>query len=165
MITQDILKSHVHYNPETGLFTWLVSKTHNVKIGQVTGCINTDGYLRIMINRKSYLAHRLAWLYMYGNFPLYIDHINEIKSDNKIVNLRECKKSENLKNIGMLRNNTSGFKGVSWNKGKWQVRAKLNGKSHYLGMYQDINDAANAYKEFARKNHGEFLHSSLKETE
>ena len=80
MITQSELKNILHYNQDTGVFTW-------IKNSIVAGTVEKKGYIAIKINRKSYKAHRLAWLYIYGNFPKeQIDHLNGIKNDNCINN-------------------------------------------------------------------------------
>ena len=159
MITQNELLRILNYNSQTGVFTWLVSTGQRAKIGSVAGSITKSGYQRIVINKKIYFSHRLALLYVYGRFPKeFIDHINHDKSDNRIINLRECNKSQNMQNVVNIKSNKSGIKGVSWCKrtNKWQAFASLNNKSVYLGRYKNINDAADAYKIFAIKHHGEF---------
>lgn len=98
MITQDRLRELLHYDPDTGIFTRLVSTGWRGKVGDVAGYKNPDGYLVIMIDYKLYLAHRLAWLYTYGRFPEVTDHINGVRDDNRIVNLREVTNWENAQN-------------------------------------------------------------------
>jgi len=85
------------YDPYTGLFTWLVDAYSNKVKGKIAGSIK-EGYINISIDRKLYRAHRLAWLYVNGVFPSEIDHINRVKSDNRICNLREVSRSENCQN-------------------------------------------------------------------
>jgi len=99
MLTQAELHQYLNYDPQTGIFTWKVKLSDKINIGQKTGCKNNRGYLLIKINKKLYRAHRLAWLYVYGYFPKFtIDHINRIKTDNRIENLRDVTIQENLKN-------------------------------------------------------------------
>lgn len=165
MLTQKTLKEALHYNQHTGIFTRLISNRSRAKIGDIAGYINSLGYVAINVYGKKQLAHRLAFLYMTGEMPKdQVDHINGIKSDNRISNLRQCKQSDNQKNVATRKDNKSGFKGVVWHKasGKWEVNATLNGKNHYLGRYDNIKVAEQSYKNFAKKHHGDFLHLTLK---
>lgn len=145
-LTQERLKEVLDYNPETGVFIWKCRMASYISVGSVAGSI-APGYVKIQINRSLYPAHRLAWLYMYGHFPeFYIDHINEIKNDNRIVNLREVKGSCNVKNTSVARrDNTSGIKGVHLLHGKWVARAcEESGKRIYLGFFTSKLEAAKA---------------------
>jgi HNH endonuclease/AP2 domain len=163
MITQEQLKEAFNYDDETGIFTWKIQPSFGIKIGSIAGNTRKDNYVVIRIFNKRYLSHRLAWFYQYGYWPKELDHINGIKNDNRLVNLRECAQGQNQKNIGIRADNKSGYKGVIWHKqiGKWEARARLNNKPYYLGVFADIKEAAKAYQEFAKKHHGEFLHASL----
>ena len=162
MITQEQLKQEVHYDQETGIFTWL--KTHkysNKKIGDVCGGIDSE-YVRMAINGKRYHAHQLAWLYIYGEYHLdAIDHINGIKKDNRICNLRKASVSENAYNRKMSVRNTSGVKGVTWHKGskKWQVVITYNRIHKYLGMYTDLNKAKEVIEHYRNIYHKEFANT------
>lgn len=161
MITQDELKILFSYDAETGLFTWLVSTAKRVKIGDIAGSKNNKGYIHISINNKKYSAHRLAWLYEHGSFPTkQIDHINGVKDDNRLCNLREATRNQNLRNRGKLANNKSGFKGVRFHKegNKWEAQSTFNSKVTYLGLFDTPELASQAYQEFAMKNYGEFYH-------
>jgi len=130
--------------------------------GKIAGSICHYGYIHIRVDGKDLKSHRLAWMYMYGTFPdADIDHINGIKTDNRIINLRDVSRSENHKNKPIQRNNTTGCVGVSWNKdlNKWRVRIQTDGKSIHIGMYSDYNDAVASRKNAERisgfhKNHG-----------
>jgi hypothetical protein len=158
-LTQERLKELIRYDATTGLFTWAVSKGR-AKAGCLAGSLMSQGYIRIRIDSKKYLAHRLAWLFVCGEFPKnQIDHINGIKDDNCFANLRECSNTENQQNTGNRIDNTSGFKGVGFHKitGKWQACAKVNGKRHHLGLFLDKNSAHEAHESFVRENHGEFF--------
>ena len=130
MLTQERLKELLHYDPDTGLFTNLIQRSSRAKKGIVAGYEDTEGYIKIEIYGKPYLAHRLVWFYMYGSFPeIFLDHKNEIKNDNRIANLRLATNQENRHNISNQRtNNTSGFIGVAWNKEnkKWRSQIQTN---------------------------------------
>jgi hypothetical protein len=158
MLTQTELKRLLHYDPETGIFTRLIAKCNKVKVGEMVGNRNPKGYLRVNIMNKTHLLHRLAWLYVYGYSPKEIDHINGVKDDNKIENLREAERYENMWNRDKPSTNTSGYKGVDWDrqKMKWRARCRLDGKRKHLGFFDTKDMAAEAYKMFAKNNHGEF---------
>jgi len=151
VITQEYLKECFDYNYETGVFTWRHRpeghfKTKNAfkrinarQAGNVSGGNNCDGYLIIHINRIQYLAHRLAWLYVYGEFPiLSIDHINQNRKDNRIENLRDVTLSANQKNKTLHPKNKTGINGVSKTKGG-KYKVKIDGK--YIGTFEDIEMA------------------------
>jgi hypothetical protein len=154
-LTQERLHEVVEYNPNTGIFIWKKSIAKIIKIGNIAGSKRKDGYLCFQIDKKMYLAHRLAWFYVYGYFPKLLDHINQIRHDNRIINLREATKSENGQNRPQQKNNTSGIKGVHWAKRekKWLSFINLNGKMKHLGYFIDINDAINARKTAEIKLH------------
>jgi hypothetical protein len=155
MIEQDLLKELLHYCPEHGVFTW----RHN---GKECGYISNFGYRIIKINNKPYVAHRLAWVYIYGCSPSeYIDHINGCRSDNRIDNLRAATRSINSKNTKKRSDNNSGVMGVSWDKryNRWQSYLNSGGKRKHLGYFDNIFDAAAArisaqWKHGFHKNHG-----------
>jgi hypothetical protein len=152
ILTQDELKSKLRYNPETGVF-------RKVNVNKIVGSLNHHGYMHISINKKVYQLHRLAWLYVYGEIPAeQIDHINGIRNDNRICNLRKANRHENCRNSGLRRDNNSGYKGVGWHKGcnKWQARCVIDGKRKHIGMYDSAELAAAAYQEYAKKSYGEF---------
>lgn len=156
-LTQQRLKELLSYDPETGLFINLTQRRPQAKIGSVAGCKNNNGYIRIMIDGKLYQSHRIAWLYVYGELPENdLDHINEIKDDNRICNLRLDTNQENPHNISRPQvNNTSGFRGVSWHKWnkKWVARIKLNGKTQHLGFFDTAKEAHEAYLKAKREIH------------
>lgn len=143
-LTQERLKSLLSYDPDTGIFRWINSPTNCVKAGQVAGTPNLNGYVRIIIDKKKYYAHRLAWLYVEGKWPKdQIDHINGNRSDNRIANLREVNQKQNSENVLSRTNNTSGERGVVWlkEKKKWRVQIRHNYKSLYFGNYKNFDEA------------------------
>lgn len=142
-LTQEKLKEILSYNPEAGIFTWMVSRPQRKK-GSAAGTIGHRGYVTITINRHRFFAHRLAWLYVYGYLPEnLIDHKDRVCYHNWIKNLREASQSCNMRNTGTPKNNTSGIKGVSWdNKSKkWDPSIQVFGRKKHLGFCDKIEDA------------------------
>jgi hypothetical protein len=143
-VTQDEIKNLLFYDAETGLFTWKNPPGKRMKKGDLAGSFDGKGYRRIMINRKKYLLHRVAWLYVYGYWPpKLIDHINRVRDDNRITNLRLADAQLNSQNKSQHRNNTSGVRGVSWHKQikKWQAQLQLKTKNIHVGTYDSFCDA------------------------
>ena len=155
MLTQSALKEILHYDPETGIFKWLKSRG-GVKAGSVAGSVDVQGYKLIMVKCKSYRAHRLAWFYIHGEFPpAGLDHKNRDRADNRISNLRPATQAENLQNLSISKNNTSGHAGVFWNspRQKWGARMSLKNKTRFLGHFNNIEDAIAARKAAELKYH------------
>jgi len=157
-VSQQELKTIVHYDPETGLFTWLSNRGGKAFAGSVAGSVNRRGYVELTIACRKWLAHRLAWYYMHGAVPVAVDHINGNRQDNRLENLREVTRSENQCNRGVLANNTSGYAGVSWHKKSkaWVVRLMKNGKSHMIGYFKDLELAGLVASEARSLYHGTF---------
>lgn len=151
-------KAALNYDPDTGIFTWRISTNGRIKVGDVAG--NSEiGYVRISVDGKRYLAHRLAWAIYYGEQPpKHIDHKNEIKTDSRICNLRGASFSQNLYNKGVQRNNALGFKWVHQHKNGSFV-AVVN--SQYLGCYDTAESAHAIALKYAKAHHGDFLHASM----
>jgi hypothetical protein len=161
MITQHELKESLTYDPVTGQFIWLApSKFSNIKPGSIAGSLKHDGYVQVKVRGKRYYAHRLAWLYMSGEFPKnFIDHIDGNKANNSWINLREATNAQNQRNSKMNVKNTSGVKGVSWHKKshKWQAHIGLeDGRNKNLGSFNSIEEAKKVVEEYRSKLHGEF---------
>ena len=154
MFTQEELKTQVEYNADTGIFTWKVRPSNRIKIGNKAGCHHNRGYIQISVLGERHLAHRLAWLYVYGYIPKLIDHIDGNRLNNKISNLREATYAENAYNSKIRSNNKSGVRCVSWDKARqsWEVRIKIDGKLKHFGNYKDLDEAAKV-SEKARKEH------------
>ena len=148
-LTAEYLRSILNYDPETGIFTRKVRTANSVKVGDVAGCSNGDGYLRLRLQSRLFYAHRLAWLYMYGEWPKgQIDHINRDRSDNRISNLREVTNKQNAQNSSKPSNNTSGYPGICWHKrdSKWVACIRHNQKLIHLGLFKTIEEAIAARK-------------------
>ena len=149
MIDQESLKRLFYYDAESGMLIWRFGNGRNVKPWQQVKSKNGHGYYSAKINNKTYLAHRLIWLYVYGKFPdKYIDHKNRIRNDNRLCNLRDVNTTDNAQNISLPSHNKSGHIGVSWIKSHncWTVFVKVNKKNKWLGFYKNLNDAIAARK-------------------
>lgn len=159
MLNQKILKTLFSYDSATGDFTRLVRTSNNTKVGEIAGYLRVNGYVEIRINWEPYLAHRLAWLYMHGNWPVeQIDHINGVRNDNRFCNLREATRSQNLQNVFKPSvNNTSGLRGVVYHKRdkKYQAQIRVDGAQKHLGSFNTPEEASAAYLA-AKKIHHPF---------
>jgi hypothetical protein len=159
-LTQERLKQLLSYNPDTGEFTRRTTTRRGRWVaGQTAGCVNKCGYSVIWIDGVLYTAHRLAWLYTNGAWPKgEIDHVNGRRADNRIVNLRDVTRQQNNANQGKIKNNSSGIKGVSWDKtkNKWSAKIGVDGKTVNLGRFASVADAAAAYQRAAEEVYGEF---------
>ncbi|CAN1724414.1 protein of unknown function [Hyphomicrobium sp. 1Nfss2.1] len=159
MLTAERLRELVTYDPETGVMRWRVSRRGKIKPGNIAGYSATDGYLQITVDRRTYMLHRLAWLYVHGEWPsLSIDHINGVRDDNRIVNLRPATVAQQRRNICLRSDNTSGLPGVRWipQKRRWIARIKVNSVYRHLGCFHDKLAAKEAYERAAEKYFGEF---------
>jgi len=158
MITQSRLKERLHYDPETGVFEWLV-KPRSAKKGEIVGGVGKNGYWRIAVDGERYLAHRLAWMYVYGKWPDdEIDHKNGNKLDNRISNLREASRSQNLANTKTRKDSTHGLKGVSFHKrdGKYMTRIMAEKKRIMIGYYLTAEAAHEAYRIASEHYYGDY---------
>ena len=147
------------YDRDSGKLFWKVAKARIVKIGQEAGTINSKGYRQVKIGGKKYNAHRLIFLIECGHLPDCLDHVNGIRDDNRIENLRPASHRENSRNTSKKSSNTSGIVGAYWNKSrnKWQAQCSdRNGKQTHLGLFTDIQLAAEVVKAFRLQEHGEF---------
>ena len=157
IITKEEVEEILEYRPEKGDFLWKVSRGR-MQAGQIAGATNFYNYRHISINGKLYKVHRLVWLMEYGELPDYIDHIDGNGLNNHISNLRSCDMSQNIANSRSSKNNTSGFKGVSWDKktGKWLSSIKCGRRAHNLGRFDTKEEAAAMYLAVARNLFGQF---------
>jgi len=164
-------------DPLTGTVSWKARpaacyrvETWNKRFaGQVAGRRNAKGYVQIVVTingvRYYIQAHRLIWAMTFGEWvatEFDVDHRNLIRDDNRIENLRVCLPSENSKNRGLYKNNTSGFKGVSWVERyqKWGVQIQIDSHSRFKGYFDDPMEAAAAYDKAAHENFRDFAHSN-----
>lgn len=145
-ITQDQLKEILIYSKENGEFYWRKNRVKAL-VGKKTGEIIGTGVIIIRTTYGKFQAHRLAWLYEFGYFPQFIDHINGNNKDNRMENLRECTHAENHQNRGRQSNNKSGYPGVGWHslRKKWRACITLNRKQIHLGLFDDKEAAYDAY--------------------
>lgn len=154
------LRRMLHYDPSSGDFSKLVkSKKHS--IGDAVGWKQGHTYRRckIMVGGQTYMAHRLAWLYVYGEWPTEdIDHRDGDSCNNRIANLRLATDSQNLGNMRKPATNKSGKKGVSWHVGgaRWQAHIKIDGVNKYLGLFDTVDAAHAAYCKAAVDGRGQF---------
>jgi len=160
-MTRDEVRELFDYDAETGELRW---RKHRYApwVGTVAGGVQKDGYRRVCFQTqyrcKSYPAHRLIWLWVYGEWPpVYIDHINMDKDDNRLVNLRLATRSQNLANQRSF--NKNGFKGISPVGSRWRANIQKDRKSRYLGTFDTPEQAHAAYCEAAKQVHGEFMRS------
>lgn len=161
-ISQSKLKEILHYDEKSGLFRWLEKVSWNTFSGAIAGHVDDEGYVRITLLGVKYRAHRLAWLYVNGEWPpCKIDHKNRIRSDNRINNLRLATDMENSQNQGAphKNNKTSGHLGVSWDKRecKWRAQIRINGKQTSVGYFETEELANAAYMKKKRDAHHGFV--------
>lgn len=158
-LTQRRLKERLRYNQLTGKFVWLTHRQNPALVGTVAGTTDPYTYVTIYVDGISYKAHRLAFLYVKGCWPIgRADHENFVKSDNRWSNLRDATASQNCVHVNRRKDNSSGFKGVDFFKstGRWRARIAVGGKSRALGYYPTPKAAADAYDAAARELHGVF---------
>tara|TARA_R110000868_G_scaffold54158_1_gene169539 strand:+ start:356 stop:859 length:504 start_codon:yes stop_codon:yes gene_type:complete len=155
-LTVDRLKQILSYDKESGFFTRISNGLYNAPIGHIAKYVDSRGYIRVRVDCVQYLAHRLAWFYINGQWPEKdIDHKDRNKINNSWSNLRSVTRtvnSQNRKNPN--RNNSTGYLGVTKTiGGKFQSAISVKGKSLYIGLFKDAEEAHNAYVEVKRKLH------------
>lgn len=157
-LTAEMVRELLEYDEHTGVFRNRV-KRHRTEAGVIVGCNNGSGYLSIPIQKFNYKAHRLAWLYHYGEWPSqFIDHINGNRSDNRIANLRLANPCENARNMRGKRN---GLKGATPRPyGRWAAHIFVNGRNKKLGTFATEQEAHAAYIAAAKTYYGEFARAA-----
>ena len=157
-ISHALLLDLAKYDQDTGLWSWNKNRRF-CSHGKRAGSITRYGYIKVSLLGKNYQAHRLAWFYMTGSWPKHeIDHINGVRDDNRFSNLREATPTQNQANKKMRKDNTSGFKGVCWDKskGKWQSSLSIKGSTRFLGRFDTPEEAYKAFEAASIEVHGEY---------
>ena len=181
VITADYIRSILSYDPEAGEFHWttrtqamfsaipersaehMCANWNSRFAAKIASCQFGKGYLGVVVNGRRYAAHRLAWLYMTGNWPVAdIDHIDRDRANNKFANLREATRSQNLANTPHKANNLCGIKGVSFDgrRNRYRARIRVDGNECFLGYFDSLECAAAAYAKATKELHGEFAIAS-----
>lgn len=158
MVTQERLKEVLHYDLETGAWTWVVRKAKCIQIGDIAGKIDSHGYRQITIDGASYLASRLAFLWVDGAWPdLHVDHKDVDHSNNSWSNLRLATRSQNGGNRKAYKNNKLGVKGARKTRsGRYEVQLQVDGVNRYIGTYSDLEAATAAYTKAALEAFGSY---------
>lgn len=159
-LTQELVREWFEYREDGKL---IHKKAHgNVKVGTEAGTAHNHRYRRVGVLGKLYLSHRVIFLYHHGYLPKRLDHINGVRTDNRIENLRECTQSQNIANAKGRA--VSGYKGVHKSRGKWKAQIMVNYKCIYLGNYSDLETAAQVAAAAREHYFGEFAnHEHIKE--
>ena len=151
---------YLHYNPNTGVFTWVLKPSRRISAGSIAGSPHRrSGYRKIKFDGQDYRANRLAWFFVHGAWPCAcLDHRNGRKDDDRIDNLREASSAQNAMNRRAVVNSSSAHKGVTYHKQmrKWQAQIKVAGKNKYLGLFASESAAALAYNNAAAVAHEQF---------
>lgn len=162
MITHEYLLQLLHYEPSTGALTRKIKTSNRVKIGDVVGCKNRDGYLVTRIGDILYYNHRLAWFYVHGDWPdEEIDHRNGVRDDNRLINLRRASRKQNARNSRKPSSNSSGVKGVSWCKimNKWFAYVGVDNQRVKVGYFDSLDDAEKSVSCTRKNIHGQFANN------
>jgi len=167
----EILREVVDYDPDTGGFQWKLrpadhfqtdqaaKRWNGMHPGSKAGSLSPEGYLTITVARRNLKAHRVAWAIYYGSWPEgFLDHVNGVRSDNRICNLRQASRTENNRNARLSKANTSGAKGVYWvtRKKRWQARIYVGKRLLSFGHFVEKADAIQAVRAARESHHGEF---------
>jgi hypothetical protein len=147
MLTAELLREIARYEPETGEFFRRIDAPRGAfKVGDRMGRTHPEGYRLIKIRGRDFKAHRLAWLYVHGEWPIdEIDHINGQRGDNRIANLRDVPKATNQQNQKAQRNTATGILGVTRKGAGFQARLRFNNERHYVGYFKTLDEACAAY--------------------
>jgi hypothetical protein len=156
--TPERLQESLRYNRRTGVLTRRIQTSNRVHTGDVAGYKRPDGYISVCIGGQSHLAHRLIWLMFYGVWPEGdVDHINGVRDDNRLCNLRLATRSENLQNVSGPRssNRSSGILGVTWDKNRqqWKTNLTINGINVHQSRHDRKEDAAFARRDAEKRFH------------
>ncbi|MEE6016262.1 HNH endonuclease [Escherichia coli] len=166
----EFLRECFSYNPDTGELFWNARPVSHFKsenacsawngryANKPCGCIRPDGYVKTSVNKVSYLAHRIIWKMITGIDCEFIDHVNGVKSDNRISNLRDVTMTENNRNMTGGRDSDDAFIGVYWHRqrSKWMARIRSEDSERYIGIFDEIKPAVLAYNAECERLHGEY---------
>lgn len=155
-LTHELVKAIFEY--KDGNLYWKTKMTPKSSKGQIAGCYDGKGYLKIGLFSRVYRAHQLIFFWHHGYFPAYIDHIDGNGLNNRIENLRSCSHSQNMRNRVGTKNSKSIYKGVSCNRNRWRARIKIEGKEKHLGTFDTEIEAAQAYNIAALEAFGKFAY-------
>ena len=157
VLTVERIRELLDYDPASGVFIRRTKTSNRIKVGARAGFVNKrNGYRHMRVGGVIYQEHRVVWFYTHGRWPLdQIDHINGVRDDNRLANLREATRAENQQNLGVRRSNTSGHPGVFWDKDrrKWRAGIDVSGERKRLGSFEHFEDAAAAYLAAKAKFH------------
>jgi HNH endonuclease len=159
-LTLTRLKELLYLDISTGLLYWTVNGPGKRRVGKAAGTIDNHGYRVICVDYKSYFAHRLIWFYVHGEWPPHeLDHKEMLRADNRVSELRLATHGQNKANSKRQRNNTTGYKGVSWfkPKRKFMVEVQKDKKRHFVGYFNTAEEGYLAYCKKAKELHGEFF--------
>ncbi len=168
-ITLKRLKELLDYDQDTGFFTWRTLRPGRSPMGGIAGSVRKNpkdpcfGYRFIRIDHFRTGAHRLAWFYVYGRWPKGdLDHRDMVRDNNRISNLREATRGQNMANAKRPRHNTSGYKGATFNRqsGRWTAQIQYNSKNLVLGSFDTAEEAHEAYCQAGKRLFGEFFRAS-----
>lgn len=160
-LTAERLRECLRYHPATGGWTWFSTNSPRRLAGSPAGELKPSGYVLIGIDGQRYRAHRLAWLYMTGGWPpRQVDHKSGVRSDNRWTNLRLASQVQNSANMRTRSNNALGVKGVTRFDGvrgtKYRAHLFIDGRQNFLGSFDTIEEAQEAYRSAAVERFGEF---------
>jgi len=154
---EGLMRDLFSYDPETGELRWKVGG-RGWRAGDVAGSITWNGYISVTVGGRQHMAHRVIWFIVHGYWPREIDHVNQIKSDNRIANLRECTRSQNRMNRTLAtRTSQTGRRGVFLHRGKYAAQIRVNGKFIHLGTFDDPEFAQLVRDSMAERMFGEFF--------
>ena len=156
LLTADSLRAMLDYSPSTGLFTWKKNRG-SALAGSNAGNINSNGYLTVGLIGGKFRLHRLVWLHYYGHWPVgTVDHLNGLRTDNRLCNLRDVPQCINMQNRrSPSKSNVCGVLGVYWSdrRNGFMASIKLQGKQKRRGPYKTKERAYSAYIDMKRVHH------------
>ncbi len=149
---------HTQFKYQDGLLFWKIQPSQRTKVGSIAGGEHGGGYKKVRVNGKKQFIHRVVFMMHHGFLPKFIDHIDGNPSNNKIQNLREATHSQNIMNKRLQSNNSTGIRGVHFDKAKSKYAASITVQRIriHLGYFDSFELAALCYAESAKKYHGEF---------